>query len=53
MLDDGAVGDVLVGWLAGLAALGLYCCGVDEGFKDVLLDTMLAAELQRCPGERQ
>ena len=44
MLDDGAVGDVLVSRLAGLGALCLYCCGADEGFEDVLLIAILAAE---------
>jgi hypothetical protein len=37
VLDNCAVGDVLVAGLCGLGALGLDCCGFDEGFEDGLL----------------
>lgn len=37
VLDDCAVGNVLVAGLCGLGALGLDCCGFDEGFEDGLL----------------
>jgi hypothetical protein len=39
VLDDWAVGDVLVAGLCGLSALGLECCGVAEGFEDGLDDS--------------
>lgn len=42
MLDDGAIGNVLVGGLCGIRALSLYCCGADEGLEDVLLIDLLA-----------
>ena len=48
MLDDGAVGDVLVSGLSRLGALGFDCCGANEGFQDGLLDTILASEPQQC-----
>ena len=38
VLDDGAVGNVLVRGLGRLGALGFDCCGANERFEDGLLD---------------